>query len=66
MNKLFIRPLFLLSQQTLPLHRLFSTVLNKERELLSEILSEVKLGLTLQHLGSYRELLMLKEAQKLN
>ena len=36
-----------------------------EKELLATILNEARIGLTLQHMGSYRELLMLKEQNKL-
>jgi hypothetical protein len=36
-----------------------------ERDLLRTILSEARLGLTLQHMGSYRELRMLQEQAKL-
>jgi len=37
----------------------------KDLPLLSVILSDVHIGVTLQHMGAYRELSMLKESEKL-
>ncbi len=68
MNKNLIRSFFLTPPGAFQSHRFFAQQtlnLAYERDLLHTILTEARIGLTLQHMGSYRELHMLKEENKL-